>query len=167
MPCSLALKRFQISVRCVQYAPSRPSGLSISIIRCGSILSPRVVVFQHQIIAQLGSIFELQQAIRLLKSDLFNEIYCIRCGKHNADMTDHKRIVRFRELIVQDYGDETNLIIFHEGEAAFLPFLLNSFQWVGISVVLVVLTGAEQRIKTFAVRRRKGILDQNPVFHSP
>ena len=93
----------------------------------GGVLSPRVVVFQHQIIAQLGSIFELQQAIRLLKSDLFNEIYCIRCGKHNADMTDHKRIVRFRELIVQDYGDKTDLIIVHEGETAFLPFLLNRF----------------------------------------
>ena len=43
-------------------------------------------------------------------------------------MTDHKRIVRFRELIVQDYGDKTDLIIFYEGEAAFLPFLLNRFQ---------------------------------------
>ena len=43
-------------------------------------------------------------------------------------MTDHKRIVRFRELIVQDYGDETDLIIFYERETAFLPFLLNRFQ---------------------------------------
>jgi hypothetical protein len=43
-------------------------------------------------------------------------------------MTDHKRIVRFGELIVQDHGDETDLIIFYEGETAFLPFLLNRLQ---------------------------------------
>ena len=122
----------------------------------GGILSPRVVVFQHQIIAQLGSIFELQQAIRLLKSDLFDEIYRIRCGKHNADMTDHKRIVRFRELIVQDHGDETDLIIFYEGETAFLPFLLNRFQ-MGRNIGRISgFNRGEQRIKLLPFVAAKG-----------
>ena len=122
----------------------------------GSILSPRVVVFQHQIIAQLGSIFELQQAIRLLKSDLFDKIYRIRCGKHNADMTDHKRIVRFRELVVQDHGDKTNLIIVHEGETAFLPFLLNRFQ-MGRNIGRIGgFNWGEQRIKFLPFIAAKG-----------
>ncbi len=62
-------------------------------------------------------------------------------------MTDHKRIVRFRELIVQDYGDETNLIIVHEGETAFLPFLLNRFQ-MGRNIGRIGgFNRGEQRIK--------------------
>ena len=78
-------------------------------------------------------------------------------------MTDHKRIVRFRELIVQDYGDETDLIIVNEGETAFLPFPLNRFQ-MGRNIGRI---GGFNRSETFAVRRRKGIPGQNPAFHSP
>ena len=71
-------------------------------------------------------------------------------------MTDHKRIVRFRELIVQDHGDETNLIIFYEGEAAFLPFLLNRFQ-MGRNIGRIGgFNRGEQRIKFLPFIAAKG-----------
>ena len=71
-------------------------------------------------------------------------------------MTDHKRIVRFRELVVQDYGDETDLIIFYEGETAFLPFLLNRFQ-MGRNIGRISgFNWGEQRIKLLPFIAAKG-----------
>ena len=72
-------------------------------------------------------------------------------------MTDHKRIVRFGELIMQDHGDETNLIIFYKGEAAFLPFLLNRFQ-MGRNVGRIgSFDRGEQRIKLLPFIAAKGL----------
>ena len=72
-------------------------------------------------------------------------------------MTDHKRIVRFRELVVQDYGDKTNLIIFRERETAFLPFLLNRFQ-MGRNIGRIGgFNRGEQRIKLLPFVAAKGL----------
>ena len=71
-------------------------------------------------------------------------------------MPDHKRIVRFRELIEQDYGDETDLIIFYEGETAFLPFLLNRFQMSRNIGRISGFNWGEQRIKFLPFVDAKG-----------